>query len=197
MSEWRSTGIAAVAALTIASAGCASERPADARPSGTVVVDGSSTVYPVTEAVAEELTREHGRAVRVMVGISGTGGGFKRFCIGETDLSNASRAISASERELCAKNGVEFLELPVAFDGLTVAVNRANDLAMCPADGALRGIRGERGSRPVALAHGQGDHGGYGPAAGPGERIVGRARSVAREAVFGVEGRSIKHHAEE
>lgn len=131
MSRWRSTELAWAVAMAFTAAACASDRPATAGPSGTVMVDGSSTVYPVTEAVAEEFTLEMGRAVRVMVGISGTGGGFKRFCTGETDLSNASRAISASERDLCAEHGVEFLELPIAYDGLTVAVNRENEFAAC------------------------------------------------------------------
>lgn len=131
MSRWRSTELAWAVAMAFTAAACASDRPATTGPSGTVMVDGSSTVYPVTEAVAEEFTLEMGRAVRVMVGISGTGGGFKRFCTGETDLSNASRAISASERDLCAEHGVEFLELPIAYDGLTVAVNRENEFAAC------------------------------------------------------------------
>jgi phosphate transport system substrate-binding protein len=92
-----------------------------------VQIDGSSTVYPITEAVAEEfLQRTQGR-VHVTVGVSGTGGGFKRFCRGEVDINNASRPISAEERKLCAENGVEFIELPVALDALTVVVNPKND----------------------------------------------------------------------
>jgi phosphate transport system substrate-binding protein len=89
-----------------------------------IKIDGSSTVYPVTEAVAEEFqiaTRE-----RVTVGVSGTGGGFKKFCRGETDISNASRPILKAEMEICAKNGIKFYELPVAFDALTVVVNKNN-----------------------------------------------------------------------
>ena len=91
-----------------------------------VKVDGSSTVYPVTEAVAEDFQKAERGATRVTVGISGTGGGFKRFCRGEIDVSNASRPILKSEMEECAKAGIEFFELPVAFDALTVVVNPKN-----------------------------------------------------------------------
>ncbi|NBX24841.1 MAG: PstS family phosphate ABC transporter substrate-binding protein, partial [Planctomycetes bacterium] len=93
---------------------------------GRVRVDGSSTVFPITEAVAEEFARV-ARRVRVTVGVSGTGGGFKRFCTGLTDVSNASRPISATEVKTCAEHGVEFIELPVAYDGLCVVVNPGND----------------------------------------------------------------------
>lgn len=93
--------------------------------SGTVEIDGSSTVFPIMEAVAEEFSLEH-RGARVTVGVSGTGGGFKRFCNGETDISNASRPIKPSEIELCAEEGVEFVEIPIAFDGLTIVVNPDN-----------------------------------------------------------------------
>ncbi|HVS13530.1 MAG TPA: PstS family phosphate ABC transporter substrate-binding protein [Thermoanaerobaculia bacterium] len=93
---------------------------------GTVAVDGSSTVFPLTEAVAEEFGAVEPR-VRVTVGVSGTGGGFKKFAIGETDISDASRPIKPSEIELAAGNGVEFIELPVAYDGLSVVVNPEND----------------------------------------------------------------------
>lgn len=88
----------------------------------TIKVDGSSTVYPITEAAAEEFRKEH-PAVQVTVGISGTGGGFKKFCAGETDVSDASRPIKPTEVELCTKNGVEYVELPIAYDGLAVVVN--------------------------------------------------------------------------
>ena len=98
------------------------------RLSGKVTVDGSSTVYPITEAVAEEFNKEHGR-VRVTVGISGTGGGFKRFANGETDISDASRPIKKSEADPARSNGVEFIEIPVAYDGLTVVVNKQNTWA--------------------------------------------------------------------
>jgi phosphate transport system substrate-binding protein len=92
-----------------------------------VKIDGSSTVYPVTEAVAEEFQKAQKNAVRVTVGISGTGGGFKKFCRGETDISNASRPILKSEMEDCKKAGIEYFELPVAFDALTVVINPKNN----------------------------------------------------------------------
>lgn len=91
-----------------------------------IKVDGSSTVFPITEAVAEEFQKSS-QGVKVMVGISGTGGGFKRFCRGETDISDASRPIKESELALCRENGVEFIELPVAYDGLAVMVNTKNN----------------------------------------------------------------------
>src|SRR5688572_28007930 len=85
-----------------------------------VKVDGSSTVFPVTEAVAEDFQKAKKQQVKVTVGISGTGGGFKKFCRGETDISNASRPILKAEMTDCAKAGIEYYELPVAFDALTV-----------------------------------------------------------------------------
>lgn len=98
--------------------------------SGNILIDGSSTVFPISEAVAEEFGLENPN-VRVSVGVSGTGGGFKKFCAGETDISDASRPIKQSEIEQCQANGIEFIELPVAFDGLTVVVNPENDWATC------------------------------------------------------------------
>jgi phosphate transport system substrate-binding protein len=94
--------------------------------SGTIEIDGSSTVFPITEAVAEEF-RKINPDVRVNVGISGTGGGFKRFTVGETDISDASRPIKKSEAEGAQKNGIEYIELRVAVDGLTVVVNKGNN----------------------------------------------------------------------
>jgi len=91
-----------------------------------VKVDGSSTVYPVTEAVAEDFQKAKKQKVKVTVGISGTGGGFKKFCRGETDVSNASRPILKSEMADCQKAGIEYYELPVAFDALTVVINPKN-----------------------------------------------------------------------
>jgi len=88
-----------------------------------VAIDGSSTVFPVTEAVAEEFMAANPGKVKVTVGISGTGGGFKKFCRGEIDLANASRPILAEELKAAKDNGVEFIELPICFDALTVAVN--------------------------------------------------------------------------
>ncbi len=96
--------------------------------SGTILVDGSSTVFPITEAVAEEFQKAY-KGVRVTVGISGTGGGFKKFGSGETDLTGASRPIRPTEVELCKKNGIEYIELPVAYDGLAVMVNPKNTWA--------------------------------------------------------------------
>ncbi|MDP3699590.1 MAG: PstS family phosphate ABC transporter substrate-binding protein [Hylemonella sp.] len=90
-----------------------------------VKVDGSSTVYPVTEAVAEEFQKAN-KGLKVTVGVSGTGGGFKKFCRAETDISNASRPISTSEMRDCKAAGVEYYELPVAFDALTVVINPRN-----------------------------------------------------------------------
>src|SRR6185369_7937120 len=91
-----------------------------------VKIDGSSTVYPISEAVAEEFQKAKKNAIKVTVGISGTGGGFKKFCRGEIDISNASRPITKKEMEACATAGIRFFELPVAFDALTVIVNPAN-----------------------------------------------------------------------
>ncbi len=88
-----------------------------------IKVDGSSTVFPITEAVAEEFQKETRGAVRVTVGISGTGGGFKKFCRGEIDVQDASRPISTGEMEACRAGGVQYVELPIAFDALTIAVS--------------------------------------------------------------------------
>jgi phosphate transport system substrate-binding protein len=92
-----------------------------------VKIDGSSTVFPVSEAVAEEFQKAQKGKIRVTVGVSGTGGGFKKFCRGETDISNASRPILQKEMDECKANGVEYIELPIAFDALTVVVNTKND----------------------------------------------------------------------
>ncbi|MFQ5746967.1 MAG: PstS family phosphate ABC transporter substrate-binding protein [Gemmatimonadota bacterium] len=98
--------------------------------SGTVAIDGSSTVFPISEAMAEEFQIAN-PGVRVTVGISGTGGGFKKFCAGETDVSDASRPIKDSERETCRAHGIEAIEIPVAWDGLTVVRNGDNEWATC------------------------------------------------------------------
>ena len=99
-------------------------RPAGATP--VIKIDGSSTVYPITEAVAEEFQKAQKGAVRVTVGIAGTGGGFKKFCRGDTDISDASRPILAKERADCRTQDIDYIELPVAYDALTVVVNPAN-----------------------------------------------------------------------
>jgi phosphate transport system substrate-binding protein len=93
---------------------------------GTIKADGSSTVYPITDAVAAAFQKARRNATNVTVGISGTGGGFRKFCRGETDISNASRPILTNEMEECRSAGIEYLELPVAFDALTVVVNPKN-----------------------------------------------------------------------
>ena len=92
-----------------------------------VKIDGSSTVFPITEAVAEDFQKEKRGAVRVTVGISGTGGGFKKFCRGEIDIVDASRPILKNEMDACKAAGVQYVEMPVAFDALTVVVNPKND----------------------------------------------------------------------
>jgi phosphate transport system substrate-binding protein len=106
---------------------------------GTITADGSSTVGPYTTAAAEGFQKRH-RGVRVTVGISGTGGGFERFCKGETDLSNASRPMKASEAVHCRDNGVKWLAFTVANDGLSVVVNKANTWASCLTTGELKAI---------------------------------------------------------
>jgi len=98
--------------------------------SGDVAIDGSSTVFPITEAMAEEFQKAN-PDVRITVGVSGTGGGFKKFCAGETDISDASRPIKESEIELCEKGGIEYVELPVAYDAISVVANPDNDFATC------------------------------------------------------------------
>ena len=98
---------------------------------GDIAIDGSSTVFPIVEAVAEEFGILTGGNVRVTVGISGTGGGFKKFCNSETDVSDASRPIKQKEVDMCSLEGVKYIELPVAIDGLTVMVNKSNDFIEC------------------------------------------------------------------
>jgi len=90
-----------------------------------ILIDGSSTVYPITEAVAEEY-REEDSSVNVTVGISGTGGGFKKFCNGEIDISDASRPIKSKEIQVCSDNKIEYIEIPIAYDGLAVVVSKNN-----------------------------------------------------------------------
>ena len=97
-----------------------------AKPSADAIIriDGSSTVYPITEAVAEEY---RGKGAKVTIGVSGTGGGFKKFCAGETDISDASRPVKKVEQDKCKAAGIDFIELPVAYDGIAVVVNPQND----------------------------------------------------------------------
>jgi phosphate transport system substrate-binding protein len=114
--DMKSTRTAVFTALTAVFA-------AGAAQAQVVKLDGSSTVYPISEAVAEEFQKAKKNAIKVTVGISGTGGGFKKFCRGEIDISDASRPILKKEMEECTKAGIKYYELPVAFDALTVVVN--------------------------------------------------------------------------
>jgi phosphate transport system substrate-binding protein len=106
--------------------GAGSGQESDGELRGVVSLDGSSTVFPISEAVAEEFLTVAPR-VRVTVGVSGTGGGFKKFLASETDINDASRTIKESERMEAEANGIDYLEIPVAFDGLSVVVNKNND----------------------------------------------------------------------
>jgi phosphate transport system substrate-binding protein len=115
---WLAAAIAVLGSMAIA--------PIPSIAQETVKIDGSSTVFPITEAVAEDFQQSKKGKIRVTVGISGTGGGFKKFCRGEIDVSNASRPILAREMEECKKQGVQYIELPVAFDALTVVMNPKN-----------------------------------------------------------------------
>jgi phosphate transport system substrate-binding protein len=118
----KSITLPCVAALAIAA--LSPLRAADAQ---TIKIDGSSTVFPITEAVAEEFQIQKRGKVRVTVGISGTGGGFKKFCRGETDIQDASRPILAAEMEACRAAGIKYYELPIAYDALTVVVHPQNN----------------------------------------------------------------------
>lgn len=115
--------ILSLGASTLA-ASCA---PVPSQKPQAITIDGSSTVYPVTKAVAQEYQEKTQDAVNVTVNFSGTSGGFKKFCAGETDISDASRPIQTAEIETCRAAGVRYVELPVAFDALTVVVNPKND----------------------------------------------------------------------
>ena len=107
--------------------------------SGTINIDGSSTVAPLSEAAAE-LFQEQNSGVRVTVGTSGTGGGFEKFCAGETDISDASRAIEADETAACESKGIKYEEVQVANDGLSVVVNNQNTWANCLTTAQLKAI---------------------------------------------------------
>jgi phosphate transport system substrate-binding protein len=139
------------AATTAPSAGPGSEAPTSGEPSsaapalsGTVTIDGSSTVFPITAAVAEDFQIAN-PGVQVPTALSGTGGGFKKFCVGETDINDASRPIKAEDEGeglACTANNVEYVELQVAIDGLTVVVNPANSFATCLTKDELARIYG-------------------------------------------------------
>ncbi|WP_034770981.1 MULTISPECIES: PstS family phosphate ABC transporter substrate-binding protein [Exiguobacterium] len=128
----KSAVLASITSVALVGAACGNNEEGGAAEgdalSGKVVMDGSSTVFPIMEAVAEEYSAEQPE-VEVTVGVSGTGGGFKRFVTGETDFSNASREIKDEEAAEAEKNGVEFTQLSVALDGLSLVVNPANDWA--------------------------------------------------------------------
>jgi phosphate transport system substrate-binding protein len=125
----RLCAIALVSATTAAACGGGSSESAASNAAPAVIqLDGSSTVFPISEAVAEEFQKAN-PGTRVTVGISGTGGGFQKFCRGETDISDASRPIRPTEIETCKKAGIEYIELPIAYDGLAVVVNPKNTWA--------------------------------------------------------------------
>lgn len=128
---------------TIALSACGEDKSPDSAAttglSGTIEIDGSSTVFPVSEAMAEEFGKLHGR-VRVNVGVSGTGGGFKRFAEGETDISDASRPIRQGEADVARENGIDYIELKVGTDGLSVIVSPDNDFVSCLTVGELKRI---------------------------------------------------------
>jgi phosphate transport system substrate-binding protein len=126
MTAYRFLALLSMFALLIAAAGCGGGGDDGG---GVITADGSSTVGPFVTKAAEDFKAEGG--ADVTVGISGTGGGFERFCVGETDLSNASRQIDEDEVALCEENGVEYVEFRVATDALTNVVNRENDWATC------------------------------------------------------------------
>jgi len=113
-----------------ATATVASTASARAALKGEIIGDGSSTVFPITAAAAEEF-RKQAKDVKISVGISGTGGGFKKFCNGETDLQDASRPITPTEVEACKAKSIDYIELPVAFDGLAVVVSSKNTFLSC------------------------------------------------------------------
>jgi phosphate transport system substrate-binding protein len=127
MKSYYRLGLLTVLAIMLVIAGCGKkDGNTGAGGEQVIKIDGSSTVFPVTEAVAEEFQKEKQGQVRVTVGISGTGGGFKKFARGEIDISDASRPISKEEMESAKHNGIEYVELPICFDALTVVVNPQN-----------------------------------------------------------------------
>lgn len=123
MKFWRKVGLPVILAGVSTAALVGPARAETAM----IKIDGSSTVFPISEAFAEEFQIQKRGKVRVTVGVSGTGGGFKKFCRGETDISNASRPISESEMKACREAGIRYIELPVAYDAITVVVNPKND----------------------------------------------------------------------
>ncbi len=150
-----------------------------------IKIDGSSTVYPITEAVAEEFQKS--TKVKVTVGESGTGGGFKKFCRGETDISDASRPISQKEMDACKEAGIQYIELPIAYDALTVVVNDKNDWVKSLSVDELKKIWGPGSSvknwKDVNSAYPDKKMGLYGPGTASGtfdyfsEAINGKSKS--------------------
>jgi phosphate transport system substrate-binding protein len=139
-------GVALLVAAACGGAPAASSAdPAFAGLSGAIAIDGSSTVAPISAAVAEEFSKA-APTVEVTVGTSGTGGGFEKFCNGETDISNASRPIEDDELKACAAKGIEPLELEVAQDAVTIVVNHDNDWATCVTTEQLRRMWDEESS---------------------------------------------------
>jgi len=122
-----------VAVLVITMAGCGQTAneggQEEGAPAALITLDGSSTVFPIAEAVAEEFGKANPNMRTPTVGISGTGGGFQKFCRGETDVSNASRPIRPAEIEACQKAGLEYIEVPIAYDGIAIVVNPKNSWA--------------------------------------------------------------------
>jgi phosphate transport system substrate-binding protein len=123
----KNIGLFSASILSSAVLLCSTAQQSFAAPTGgaKVLVDGSSTVFPISEAVAEEFQRANS-GIGVTVGVSGTGGGFKKFIAGEVDIVNASRPIKASELELAQMSGISFVEIPVAYDALSIVVNKKN-----------------------------------------------------------------------
>jgi phosphate transport system substrate-binding protein len=121
----RSIATAAILLLTLVSCKDNGTGAIESAKQTIIAIDGSSTVFPITEAVAEEFQKKH--QARVTIGVSGSGGGFKKFCKGETNISGASRPIKPSEVKLCGENGIDYIELPVAYDGIAVVVNPKAD----------------------------------------------------------------------
>jgi phosphate transport system substrate-binding protein len=120
-----------VACLTLTAAACGGNNDAaqEGASAALITLDGSSTVFPIAEAVAEEFGKANPNVRTPTVGISGTGGGFQKFCRGETDISNASRPIRPAEIEACRKAGIEYIEVPIAYDGIAIVVNPKNTWA--------------------------------------------------------------------
>ena len=126
MKKFKNLLVITIVGLLMSCGGNSDKSKSSEKLSGDIKIDGSSTVYPITEAVAEEFRNVHPE-VRVTVGVSGTGGGFKKFYRGETDISNASRPIKEKEAKLCDENNIDYLGLSVAYDGLAVIINPEND----------------------------------------------------------------------